>query len=93
MKKNDATAKWEPEYETDENGEYIYYTDSHFKVANMENEKKYLLRDKVAYIAAVKRGDKYLNLVSMEEFEFSYDNFEKQEHAGISFNPEWEFDL
>ena len=62
------------EYETDENGDFIYYTDSPYKVANTEKEKKYLLRIGKpwprVYIPAVKRGDKYLNLISMEEFEY-----------------------
>lgn len=46
------------------------YNDSHFKVADIGNERKYLIlfkSDKMSgYIPAVKRGDKYLNLISME---------------------------
>ena len=61
-------------YEKDENGEIIRYNCSPFKEANVLNEKKYALRVKVdgasSYILAVKRGDKYLNLVSMQLFEY-----------------------
>lgn len=59
------------QFEVDENGEEIFYRDSHFKVAGIENDKRYLFRvnHQYGYIPAVKRGDKYLNLVSMEEFD------------------------
>ena len=66
-------AKWE----TDENGNTIDYTDSPFKIANIQNEKRYLLYTYYSgtgtggYIPAVKRGDKYLNLMSMEEFDYN----------------------
>ena len=60
--------------ETDENGEPIIYTDSVFKVANIHDERRYLLDIKQHgsnyRIACVKRGDKYLNLISLEEFEY-----------------------
>lgn len=59
-------------WEVDENGDYIDYTDSHFKVANIREEKRYLLSTypEHYYIPAVKRGEKYLNLVSMEEIDY-----------------------
>lgn len=61
-------------FETDSGGNYIDYTESHFKVANIKDEKRYLLEIKQkgnrGLIPAVKRGEKYLNLVSMEEFEY-----------------------
>ena len=55
----------------DENGNAIIYHQSHFKVAGIENERRYLLSivsvshgsGSDALIPAVKRGDQYLNLV------------------------------
>jgi hypothetical protein len=61
-------------WEVNEAHEFINYNVSHFKAANIENEKRYLLRieqsSSSGYIPAVKRGDKYLNLVSMEEMKY-----------------------
>lgn len=56
----------------DENGDVIVYHQSHFKVAGIENERRYLLSivstvdyssGSDAVIPAVKRGEQYLNLV------------------------------
>ena len=55
----------------DENGDIITYYQSHFKVAGIENERRYLLSimSTAAWsygerrIPAVKRGEQYLNLV------------------------------
>lgn len=56
----------------DENGDVIIYHQSHFKVAGIENERRYLLSifstvdyssGTNAFIPAVKRGEQYLNLV------------------------------
>ena len=56
----------------DENGDVIIYHQSHFKVAGIENERRYLLSivstvdyssGSDAVIPAVKRGEQYLNLV------------------------------
>lgn len=56
----------------DENGDVIVYHQSHFKVAGIENERRYLLSivstvdyssGSDALIPAVKRGEQYLNLV------------------------------
>ena len=68
--------------EVDDNGEFIEYKDSHFKVANVQDdERRYFIRAKRGHIPAVKRGDRYLNLVSMEEFtlEEAYQN----EHISV----------
>ena len=60
----------------DENGNYLGFEVSHFKAAQIENEKRYLLalKDNAGsfrgYIPAVKRGDKILNLASFEEMEY-----------------------
>ena len=59
---------------TDEFGERIYYKDSPYKVADIKDEKRYLVTTNQANdeitIPAVKRGDKYLNLMDMKEFEY-----------------------
>ena len=64
--------------ETDTGFDYkdaeILYEDSHFKVANIGDEKRYLLKyypktGGFRYIPAVKRGDKFLNLVSTTEYD------------------------
>lgn len=54
------------EYYRDENGQVIIYHQSHFKVAGIENERRYLLWIGGWFsgrIPAVKRGEQYLNLV------------------------------
>ena len=59
------------EFFRDEKGDVIVYHQSHFKVAGIENERRYLLSivsvshgsGSDALIPAVKRGEKYLNLV------------------------------
>ncbi len=61
-------------WETDINGEEIIYKESFYQVAKVMNEKKYLLQivqeNNIFYIPAIKCGEKYLNLISMEEFEY-----------------------
>ncbi len=59
--------------EVNENGDYVFYDVSHYKAANIENEKRYLLNARGSYIPAVKRNDKYLNLISMLEISYSKD--------------------
>lgn len=64
-------ARWT---ELDENGEPIKYYSSPYKIANILNEKLYLLdvRQEGTHgtIAAVKRDGKYLNLISMEYIDY-----------------------
>ena len=62
-------------WETDEAGERIYYKDSPYKVAGITDERRYVVTIIQANyyhstIPAVKRGDKYLNLMDMKEFEY-----------------------
>ena len=54
-------------YECDSEGKYIRRHKSPFLEAGVENETKYLfrVRDR-AYVPAVKRDDKWLNLISMK---------------------------
>lgn len=86
-------------WETDEEGNVIYYNVSHYKAANIVDEKRYLLRinqgGESCYIPAVKRGELYLNLVSMEEFKYESE-LEEEIYAyetGIYFIPKPDFNL
>ena len=62
-------------YETDENGEAIRYLVSPFKMAQIKNERLYLLYANLEQdgyrFPAVKRGDKYVNVISMEEMAYT----------------------
>lgn len=83
-------------YETDEEGNEIYYNNSPFKIANIKDEKRYLLKvnGNENYIPAIKTDNKYLNLVSMKEFYYktglSSDNIEG---ISLSFIVKSYFDL
>lgn len=62
-------------WEQDSEGNYIDYYNSPYKVAGIVDEKRYLLEVEQpdgfsGLIPAVKRGDKYLNLISMNEIEY-----------------------
>lgn len=69
--------------ETDKNGQIVDRYNSHYKEAHIQGERRYLLLVNITDpetgsnsrfpIPAVKRGDKWLNLISMEEFELSDD--------------------
>ena len=80
----------------DENGEMIIYDESPYYVTNNIKEKKYLLAtdESSEYICAIKKGDKYLNLISGEEFEKA-DNYNFEENATIRIThyPHRIFDL
>ncbi len=80
----------------DENGEMIIYDESPYYVTNNIKEKKYLLvtDESSEYICAIKKGDKYLNLISGEEFEKA-DNYNFEENATIRIThyPHRIFDL
>ena len=60
-------------YEKDKDGNDIFYNQSPYKVAGIKDEKRYLMcvqqDSNFNYVPAVKRGDKYLNLISMKEEE------------------------
>ncbi|MDY4545083.1 MAG: hypothetical protein SPE00_07210 [Bacilli bacterium] len=60
-------------YEKDKDGNDIFYNQSPYKVAGIKDEKRYLIKIRQGsnsdYVPAVKRGDKYLNLISMKEEE------------------------
>ena len=59
--------------EKDKDGNDIFYNQSPYKIAGIKDEKKYLIEvsqgSSSSYVPTVKRGDKYLNLISMKEEE------------------------
>ena len=62
---------------TDADGQYISYRVSHFKAANINGERRYFLpvyfgeeSRTPSFIPAVRRGELFLNLVSMEELQY-----------------------
>lgn len=83
------------EFEKDELGNDILYYNSHFKVAKIDKETKcYLIEMRNSnnnLIPAIKKGNNYLNLVSMEEFGL-YSSTRYPDY-GISFIPKTSFNL
>ena len=49
-------------------GRYVSYEESPFSVANTGEEKKYAFIHNGCFLPAIKKGDQYLNLISMENF-------------------------
>ncbi len=84
--------------ELDESGLPIFYKSSHFKIGNIENERRYLFEidqmGREGLIPAVKRGDTYLNLVSLEEFVYeSHPKDIAYPFLECRFNPVSAYDL
>lgn len=72
----DFPGKW---FETSE-GEFVKFNVSPYKAANVENQKRYLLSiDEIHSVPAVRKNNKFFNLISMEEF--NYSNTLKQENT------------
>ena len=74
-------------YETDESGQSIRNYKSHFKVANIpSNTRGYLIKTIIssALVPSIKVGDKYLDLITMQEYDgvSTY----KQHYSGIYFS-------
>ena len=90
---------WDKNYRYEYDGqtrEFLLYTDSHFKVANIQSERRYLLKitGGGGYVPAVKVGTKYLNLVSMEEIIYSDKlTIYNTPYAELIFIMKGEFDL
>lgn len=88
-----------PCYELDKNGNNIYYNKSPFAVAKIENERRYLLCENnnsgcSFFVPAIKKNDKFINLISMEEFTVNDGCFsQKQPNVNISFIANKSFDL
>lgn len=74
--------------EIQDDGEPVKYKDSHFKVAETGNERRYFIEIEClpslgsdeGFVPAVKRGEKYLNLVSMQELVISNGEEDNAEH-------------
>ena len=89
------------EFLRDENGQVFTYYDSHFKVAGIENERRYFLSTICAvyaglnhgYIPAVKRGDQYLDLVNGELIDYTPGMESTYAVADIGFINKSYFDL
>lgn len=64
---NEKSAYHQVYYEVDENDEFVVQKCSHFKAANIVDEKRYILLYHDAYIPAIKKDGQYFNLVSMEK--------------------------
>ena len=79
----------------DENNEKICYDRSPYYVTNNLNEKKYLLRtDEGGYVCAIKSGEKFINLVSLTEFEVTNGKAPgKEPRLSIGFIPKEAFAL
>ena len=90
------------EFFRDENGDVIIYHQSHFKVAGIENERRYLLSivsvshgsGSDALIPAVKRGEQYLNLVDGTLIDYE-PGMQSATYAveHLSFIPKYDFSL
>ena len=84
--------------EKDKDGNDIFYKQSPYKIAGIKNEKRYLIEVKqdsnLFYVPAVKRGDKYLNLISMKEEEIILESKKEiNESLDIYFFIKPRFDL
>ncbi len=68
----------------DENGEMIIYYRSPYFVTGNVNERKYLIKttNSGQYICAIKKGDKFINLISGMEFEWA-EEYVYEENATI----------
>lgn len=84
-------------WEIDENGEIIVYKKSPYSIENVQDTHRYLLRDSKSisdYVPAVKIGEKYKNLISMEEMTISDGRYtKKQATVYIPFIAKKDFDL
>ena len=85
---NQSLAGAEIIWEVDDDGERVLYDRSPYSIADVEQEKKYLLFSDNGYISAVKKAGQYFNLISMDLVD---DN--KQATTGISFINKKHFDL
>jgi len=79
---SDQEEQWKPKdkdynlnrkYEVDQDGNFIEYKRSPFFVANVLMQKMFFLDVYGGYVPAIKKNDKFINLISMEEFEYKGD--------------------
>ena len=85
-------------YEKDKDGNDIFYNQSPYKVAGIKDEKRYLIKIRQGsnsdFVPAVKRGDKYLNLISMKEEEIVLKSNEEVNETFYTFySPKPQFNL
>lgn len=89
------------EFFRDENGQVVVYNDSHFKVAGIENERRYFLSTELTIflgrerglIPAVKRGEQYLDLVDRTMIDYTPGMESAYAIADIGFINNSGFDL
>ena len=90
------------EFYRNENGDVIAYRQSHFKVAGIENERRYLLEIRStitnssgtdALIPAVKRGERYLDLVDGALIDYTPGMVSAYATADIAFINKPDFNL
>ena len=89
------------EYIRDENGQAVIYYESHFKAAGIEGERRYLLTTEVAeflgggssWIPAVKRGERYLDLVDGALIDYTPGMVSAYATADIAFINKPDFNL
>ena len=89
------------EFLRDENGQVIIYHESYFKVAGIVNERRYFLSTTLIVsssrrdgrIPAVKRGEKYLDLVNGEMIDYTPGMESMYAIADIGFINKSYFDL
>ena len=67
-------------YESDANGDFVYYKKSPYAIANKLTEKLYLLGE----VPCVKEGDKWFNLVSLRWHD-DVSQINHDENLGVSF--------
>ena len=84
--------------EKDKDGNDIFYNQSPYKVAGIKDEKRYLIKIRQGsnsdFVPAVKRGDKYLNLISMKEEEIVLKSNEEVNETFYTFySPKPQFNL
>ena len=89
------------EYIRDENGQAVIYYESHFKAAGIEGERRYLLTTEAAeflgggssWIPAVKRGERYLDLVDGALIDYTPGMVSAYATADIAFINKPDFNL
>ncbi len=91
----DSENKLNELWEVDENGNKIEYLSSPYSVRGINDEKLYLINIiDSRFIPSIKKGEKYLNLVSNNEFEIINENIQKKQPSlEIVFIDDKSYDL
>lgn len=73
---NNASGLENFRYEIDNDNNFIEYNHSPYKIADVLNQKLYLLDINIGHIPAIKQGDKFFSLISMDEIDYlGYDYY------------------